>query len=285
MVVTQPDRPRGRGRILSISEVKECALELGVPVLQPESVRDSAFVDEIRRLEPRLIVVAAYGQILPAGLLDTPEMGCINVHASLLPKYRGAAPVSWTIAEGESQTGVTTILMDEGMDTGPILLSRVVSIDPKETAGSLEPRLADVGAELIVETIRGLERGNIRPVPQDSSHATYAPPIRKRDGQIDWGQPARILHNRIRAFNPWPGAFTRLGGKNLKILWAEVDETPQNQPPGCIVDVEREGIRVATGRGHIILKEIQLEGKKRLSVREFLPGHRVDAGMLLGSEG
>jgi methionyl-tRNA formyltransferase len=265
-----------------MSEVKQRALELTIPVLQPDRVKDPAFVDEIRRRKPRLIVVAAYGQILPGTLLEIPEMGSINVHASLLPKHRGAAPISWAIAEGESQTGVTTILMDEGMDTGPILLARAVFVDPRDTAGFLELKLAEVGAAITLETIRGLEQGTLRPMPQDSSQATYAPPFTKEDGRIDWSQPAIVLQRRIRALNPWPGTFTRLGGKNLRVFWAEVDETPSGDPPGWIVDVGREGIRVATGHGHIILKEIQLEGRKRLPVREFLLGHPVEAGTVLG---
>ncbi len=212
-------------------------------------------------------------------------MGCINVHASLLPRFRGAAPVNWAIAQGESETGVTTILMDEGMDTGPILLRRAVPIDPRDTAGSLQERLAVVGGEVIVETIQGLERGEIRPIPQDSSQATYAPPLRKEDGWIDWSQPATVLHRRIRALNPWPGTFTRMGGKILKILSADVDKTPGEQDPACIVDVGQEGIRVATGEGHLILKEIQLEGKKRLPVRQFLQGHPVEIGTVLECQG
>jgi len=282
-VVTQPDRPSGRGRILSMSKVKERALKLGIPVLQPERVRDSSFVSEIRTLKPRLIVVAAYGQILPRTLLEVPEMGCINVHASLLPRYRGAAPINRAIAQGESTTGVTTIIMDEGMDTGPILLSRAISIDPEDTAGTLAERLAEAGADIILETIKGLERGEIRPTIQDASQATYAPPYRKEDGWIDWNQPASILHRQMRALNPWPGTYTRMGGKILKVFWAEVDRTLQSQNPGCILDVGKEGIRVATGEGHLILKEVQLEGKKRLSVREFILGHPVDAGTVLGS--
>jgi len=265
-----------------MSKVKERSLKLDIPVLQPERVRDPAFIDEVRRLNPRLIVVAAYGQILPGALLKVPEMGCVNVHASLLPKYRGAAPINWAIAKGESETGVTTMLMDEGMDTGPIFLSRTVPIDPKDTASSLEERLAKVGAEMIVETIQRLERGDIRPISQDSSQATYAPPFKKQDGWIDWSQPAGVLHQRIRALNPWPGTFTRMGGKMLKIFWAEVDQTPQRQVPGCIVDVGKEGIRVATGEGHLLVQEIQLEGKKRLSVREFLLGYPVEPGTALG---
>jgi methionyl-tRNA formyltransferase len=281
-VVTQPDRPGGRGRGLSMSRVKEAALELDVPVLQPEHARDPAFVGGTRRLKPRFIVVAAYGQILPRPLLDVPEMGCVNVHASLLPRYRGAAPINWAIAEGESRTGVTTMLMDEGMDTGPILLSRTVPIDPNDTAASLEEKLADVGAEVIVETIEGLVKGAVRPIPQDGSQATYAPQLQKKDGWIDWSEPAEVLHRRTRAFDPWPGTFTRIGGKTLKVLSAEVDDTRQNQDPGCIVGVDREGIRVATGKGHLILKAVQLEGKKRLAAREFLMGHSVEAGMILG---
>jgi methionyl-tRNA formyltransferase len=283
-VVTQPDRPRGRGRSLSISKVKESALRLAVPLLQPERARDRSFIDQIKRLKPRLIVVAAYGQILSEALLKIPEMGCINIHASLLPRHRGAAPIARTIADGESRTGVTTILMDEGMDTGPILLSREVPIGQKETAPSLERRLAEVGTEVIIETIRGLEEGTIRPAPQDDSRATYAPALKKEDGWIDWSQPSEVLHRRIRALNPWPGTFTRMGGKTLKIFSAEVDETPQSQDPGCVVNVGGGVIRVATGKDHLILKEIQLEGKRRLPVRDFLLGHPVKPGTILGAD-
>jgi methionyl-tRNA formyltransferase len=281
-IVTQPDRARGRGRVLATSEVKQKALELGVPVRQPEKVRDDLFVDEIRGKNPELIVVAAYGQILPGALLRVPPLGCVNVHASLLPKYRGAAPIHWALVQGESETGVTTMLMDEGMDTGPVLLSRVVPIDPEDTAGSLQERLAAAGADLIIDTIEGLKRDDLRPTPQDSSQATYAPPFTKKDGWMDWHQPAWALHNRIRAFTPWPGAFTRFGGKMLKIFRTTVDETGDSRPPGCVVSVGDEGIRVATGKGHLILKEVQLEGKKRLPVQAFLRGYRVQAGAMLG---
>lgn len=174
------------------------------------------------------------------------------------------------------------MLMDEGMDTGPILLSRFIPIDPKDTPASLQGKLAEIGAEIIVETVSGLEGGNLKPIAQDASKATYAPPLKKEDGRIDWSQPASVLHRRIRAMNPWPGTFTHIRGRVLKILWAEADEAPHGQSPGCIVDVELEGIRVAAGRGHLTLREVQLEGKKRLSVREFLLGHPVEAGMILG---
>jgi methionyl-tRNA formyltransferase len=266
-----------------MSEVKERALTLTIPIHQPESVKDPAFIREIKKLNPRLIVVAAYGQILPRSLLEIPEMGCVNVHASLLPKYRGAAPINWAIAAGESETGVTTMMMDEGMDTGPILLSRSVDIDPMDTAISLQERLADVGAEVVVETIQGLEEGTIHPIAQDGEKATYAPPLKKEDGRIDWSLPASVLHKRLRAMIPWPGAFTQMEEKILKVCWAEIDETSHGHPPGCIVDVGPQGIRVTAGKGYLILKEVQLEGKKRLPVRAFLLGHPVDAGTILGS--
>jgi len=281
-VVTQPDRPRGRGRGLAMSKVKETALELNLPVLQPERVGDPAFVEWIRAVNPRLIVVAAYGQILPAPLLRAPQMGCVNVHASLLPKYRGAAPVNWALANGESETGVTTILMDEGTDTGPILVSRPVPIGPVDTAPVLEARLAEVGAELIVETIIGLEEGRIEPVAQDSSRASYAPPLKKEDGWIDWNQPAGVLERRIRAFDPWPGTFTRLGDRILKIFRAEVDPGGESQRPGLVLQVGQEGIRVATGSGSLVLKELQLEGRKRLPVQSFVLGHVLEPGTVLG---
>jgi len=283
-VVTQPDRPSGRGRVISMPEVKQRALELDVPVHQPERVKDASVIDTIRGMNPELVVVAAYGQILPRSLLKIPPMGCINVHGSLLPKYRGAAPIHWALARGESETGVTTMLMDEGMDTGPVFLSRVVPIHPEDTAGSLSERLAVAGAALVIETIEGLKRGDLHPTPQDGRQATYAPPFKKKDGWMTWSEPARMLHHRIRAVTPWPGAFTRLRGRMLKIFWAEVDEKPGGrQPPGCVVDTGAEGIRVATGKGHIILKDVQLEGKRRLPVQEFLLGYRVEAGTMLGN--
>ncbi len=283
-VITQPDRPSGRGRPLSMPPVKELSLELGIPVLQPENIRNPSLLDETRKLEPRLIVVAAYGKILPRSILNLPEMGCINIHASLLPRYRGAAPIHWAIAQGESITGVTTILMDEGMDTGPILLSREVPIDPGDTTGSLMERLARAGAEIILETIQGLERGDLRARLQDSSKATYAPPFKKQDGWLDWKKPAIILHNHIRALNPWPGTFTHLEGKVLKVFKTELDENPDEERgterPGCVAQTGPEGIRVATGNGLLILKEIQLEGKKRLLAREFLMGYRLGRGTM-----
>jgi methionyl-tRNA formyltransferase len=282
-VVTQPDRPKGRGRVPSPSKVKENALRLGLRVLQPESVRAPDFVQKIKRLGPDLIVVVAFGQILSASLLQIPEMGCINVHASLLPKYRGAAPINRAIEKGETKTGVTTILMDEGMDTGPILLSRMVSIDRNDTAISLEERLAAFGTEVAVKTVEGLKTGTVKPIPQDEKKATYAPSLRKEEGRIDWSRPASVLHSQIRAFTPWPGTFTRMGKKILKIFSAEVDNIPHDQHPGCIVAVGRGDIRVATGQGYLILKELQLEGKRRLPVREFLRGHRVEIGKVFES--
>jgi methionyl-tRNA formyltransferase len=280
-VVTQPDRPKGRGRRLAVSAVKEKALNLGIPVLQPEGVRNPAFIEELRNLKPRLAVVAAYGQILPGELLEIPEMGCVNVHASLLPRYRGAAPMNHAIINGESRTGVTVIQMDEGMDTGPLLLSREAQIEPEDTVASLQVRLATIGAGVIVETIRGLESGEIKPIPQDESLATYAPLLKKEDGRIDWTQSAAALERRIRGLQPWPGSFTRLEGRVLKVFSGRVDRTQQSQPPGCIVEVKGEGIRVATGDGHLILDEIQLEGKRRLPVREFVMGCRVVPGTIL----
>ena len=283
-VVTQPDRPAGRGRRLQPPPIKAVALAAGIPVYQPKSLRDEQSAEPLRGWAPDLIVVAAYGQILPGSLLSIPPMGCINVHGSLLPKYRGAAPIHWALARGESETGVTTMLMDEGMDTGPVFLSRVVPIHPEDTAGSLSERLAVAGAALVIETIEGLKRGDLHPTPQDGRQATYAPPLKKKDGWMTWSEPARMLHHRIRAVTPWPGAFTRLRGRMLKIFWAEVDEKPGGrQPPGCVVDTGTEGIRVATGKGHIILKDVQLEGKRRLPVQEFLLGYRVEAGTMLGN--
>ncbi|MCK5554403.1 MAG: methionyl-tRNA formyltransferase, partial [Deltaproteobacteria bacterium] len=207
-VVTQPDRPRGRGRKLGISPVKELAMGFGLSVLQPQTTKDETFIMEVKRMSPDLIVVAAYGRMLTRDLLNIPALGCINVHASLLPKYRGAAPIQWTIVNGERKTGSTIMKMDEGMDTGDILLTQEVEIGDEDTAQSLHDRLAQVGASLIIKAMDQLDRRTLRPIPQDESKASYAPPLKKENGLIDWGQDARDIFNRIRGFDPWPGAFT-----------------------------------------------------------------------------
>lgn len=281
-VVTQPDRPRGRGRKLGISPVKELAMALGLPVIQPQTTKDKALIGEIRRMSPDLIVVAAYGRILTRDLLDIPPLGCINVHASLLPKYRGPAPIQWAIVNGERKTGVTIMKMDEGMDTGDILMVQEVEIGDEDTAQSLHDRLARVGAGLIVKAIDGLERGTLQSIPQDHGQASYAPPLGKEDGLIDWTLEARAILNRIRGFNPWPGAFTYFKGSRLKIFGGEVINEEARGMPGTVVQSGPKGVKVTTGKGSLLIREVQLEGRKRMTMGEFIMGNEIRSGTKMG---
>jgi methionyl-tRNA formyltransferase len=281
-VVTQPDRPRGRGRKLAISPVKELAAELGLPIMQPRTTGDEAFIEEVDRMSPDLIVVAAYGRLLTKNLLDIPPRGCINVHASLLPKYRGAAPIQWAIAKGERKTGVTIMKMDEGMDTGDILLAQEVAIGEEDTAQSLHDRLAQAGARLIVEALDQLDRGTLRPIPQNHAEASYAPILKKEDGLIDWNQGAREIFNRIRGFNPWPGAFTHLKGMQLKIFRGGIIDEEARDVPGKVIQSGPEGVKVATGKGYLLIREVQLEGRTRMPIREFLVGNKIPPGTQMG---
>ncbi len=283
-VVCQPDRPAGRGQQVAVPPVKRVAADAEVPVLQPEKVRTAEFLDALRAWAPDLIVVAAYGRILPATILELPPRGCINVHASLLPKYRGAAPIQWAILRGETTTGVTIMQMVEAMDAGAILLQRDVPIGPADTGGELQTRLAQVGAELLLEALERLEAGRLRPTPQDEAAATFAPMIRKEDGRIDWRHPALQISRTVRAFNPWPSAFTTLGGKVLKIHRARAVEDRTVAAPGTVLTVSA-GLTVATGSGHLIVDELQLEGRKRLAARDFARGGQVTRGLVLGSQG
>ncbi len=281
-VVTRPDKSRGRGRKLGISPVKELAMGLRLPIMQPETTRDEAFMEEVNRRSPDLIVVAAYGRLLTKELLDLPPHGCINVHASLLPKYRGAAPIHWAILNGERRTGITIMKMDEGMETGDILLTQEVEIADEDTAQSLHDRLARVGGSLVIKALDGLERGTIRPVPQDSDMASYAPPLKKEDGLIDWSRDAREIYNRIRGLDPWPGAFTYLRGLRLKIFSGEVIDEEVKDTPGKVAEVGPDGVKVTTGRGFLEIKEVQLEGRKRMPIREFLIGNEIPLGTRIG---
>jgi methionyl-tRNA formyltransferase len=283
-VVTQPDRGRGRGRKPGMSPVKELARELRLPVMQPGTTKDGVFISEVKRMSPDLIVVAAYGRMLTREILDIPPLGCINVHASLLPHYRGAAPIQWAIVNGEEKTGVTIIKMDEGMDTGDILLTQEVAIRDDDTAQSLHETLCRVGAKLVIEAMDQLEKGTIRPVPQDHQKATYAPPLKKEDGLIDWRQGARDILNRIRGFNPWPGAFTFLKGCQLKIYHGEIVAKEVKEAPGTVIQSGAEGVTVATGNGALLLKEVQLEGRRRMSIHEFLIGNEISPGTQLAKE-
>jgi len=280
-LVCQPDRESGRGRALAPPPLKPVAQARGVPVLQPRRIREPEAMGALRALRPELQVVVAYGQILPRSVIEIPPLGTVNVHGSLLPRYRGAAPIQWAIAAGETETGVTTMLIDEGLDTGPILLARSLAIGPEETAAELEPRLAGVGADLLVETVRGLGEGTIVPRPQDPSRATPAPMLRKEDGRIDWSQPAAVLARRVRAFHPWPGTSTALGDVGLKVLRARVaGEGPGD--PGTVIGIDREGVVVECGEGtRLRLLDVQPESRRAMSAAAFAAGARLRPGARL----
>jgi len=281
-VVTQPDRPKGRGRRLVPPPVKEVAGALGYPVLQPPTIKEPRFIEKIIALNPDLFVVVAYGRILPGSFLSIPHLGAINIHPSLLPKYRGPAPVQWAIINGEQETGVTTMWMDEGMDTGDLLLSSKVPIRLDDTSGSLFRRLAEVGAQLLIETLIKLRSGDLVGEPQDKSGATYAPLLKKEDGRIDWSRDAKSLDAFIRGMTPWPGAFTFLSGKRLKVLKAKGLDKRTKERPGTVLEGFPGDFDVATGRGILTLKEVQLESAKRLPAGDFLRGRPVAPGTLLG---
>lgn len=280
-VYTQPDRPKGRGKKLAASPVKELALAHGLPVFQPERLRKPEVVEELRQLAPDLIVVVAYGQILPKSVLDIPRHQCINVHASLLPKYRGAAPINKAIVDGETETGVTTMLMDVGLDTGAMLVKRSTPIGADETAGAVHDRLALLGREAMEETLRLLCAGELIPQEQDDALSTYAPMMSKEDGLIDWSRSAGQIHNQVRGLDPWPGAYTCLHGQMLKIADTAIDEAAVEGMPGEVVKAAAEGVCIACGQGALVVRALQLPGKKRLGAREFLSGHPLPVGTRL----
>jgi methionyl-tRNA formyltransferase len=279
-VITQPDRPRGRGKQIASSPVKEAALEIGLHVFQPESIKSESSQLFLKRLAPDAVVIIAYGQIVPARLLTIPRLGWINVHGSLLPSYRGAAPIHWAIANGESITGLTTMQIDAGMDTGPTLLRREVEIGPDETEPELAARMSAVGADLIAETLLRFDRGEISPAPQDNAGVSYAPILRKEEGRIDWKRTAQEIYNRMRGFTPWPGSYTTFRGQTCH-LWgrAESRDTAGAQlAPGEIVSSARE-IYVVCGEGSCLrLESVQIEGRKKISVQEFANGARLAPG-------
>jgi methionyl-tRNA formyltransferase len=279
-VVTQPDKPKGRDLKLQPSPVKLLALKLNLPVLQPVRARDEQFIAEMRRLKPDLIIVVAYGHILPQTILDLPKFGCLNVHTSLLPKFRGAAPIQWAIANGETETGVTVMKMDAGLDTGPIVSQRRTPILPADDSSTLHDRLAPLGAELLEQTIPDFVAGKIQPVPQSAEGASHAPRIKKEDGRIDWNLPAKTVWNRLRAFTPWPGAFTSLAGKPnphlLKIWKAETVE--QSGRMGELLSADKNGIVVACGKDALRILELQREGGRRMGAAEYLTGHALNVG-------
>ena len=281
--VTQPDRPKGRDLKHQPSPVKQSAVAAGLPVLQPEKARDESFVAQLRTLSPDLIAVTAFGQILPKTILELPRFGCLNVHTSLLPKYRGASPIQWAILKGDSETGVTIMKMDVGFDTGDILTQRATPIRDDDNAATLHDRLAQLGANLLVQTIPDYVAGKILPQPQDAERATHVGKIRKEDGRIDWQQPARTIWNRIRAFTPWPGAFTYLPGQPqpqlLKIWGAEVLSQPGS--PGEILQAEKSGIVIGCGQDALRVTTLQREGGRRMSAADFLAGHPLQPGQML----
>jgi methionyl-tRNA formyltransferase len=280
-VFTQPDKPAGRGKHLHEPPVKGFALEHGITVYQPAKIKTSEEVRAIfARLHPNACIVAAYGKILPEWLLDIPRLGCINVHASLLPKYRGAAPINWAIVGGERETGVTIMQMDAGMDTGPMLANRVIAIGADETAPELTVRLAQLGAELLSETLPLIERGEITVLSQDNNAATYAPMLKREDGLLDWQMTARDISNRVRAFQPWPGAYTMFRGARLNVWRArEVDSNSKNDAPGTITGIDSVGIIIACAGGTALrVDELQIEGKRRMPARDFANGMRLHTG-------
>ena len=277
-IVTQPDRPKGRGQALTPPPIKLIAQQAGIPFLQPAKIRVPEFLTALAAWKPDLIAVTAYGRILHSPILTMPPMGCVNVHGSLLPKYRGAAPVQWAVINGETETGITTMMMDEGMDTGAMLLQEALPIFPDDTAGTLAPRLAVLGGRLLVETIAKLKAGTLIPQPQNHALATMAPPLKKEDGAIDWMTSAISLANRVRGLSPWPGAYTYFGGERW-MLWSAVQSPVKSDAvPGTILDVTKQSILVATGEGGLALREIQPANSKRLTVAQYLAGHRVSKG-------
>lgn len=283
LVVTQPDKPRGRGLELAPSPVKQRATQLRIPVEQPTTIKNNEdFKARLAAINPDAIIVVGYGRIIPPWMIDLPPFGNLNLHASLLPKYRGAAPIQWAIANGESTTGVTTMRIDAGLDTGDILLQRELPIGPEDTAVSLAPRLADVGADLMVETLRGLQEDRIHPHPQDHARATLAPILTKEDGRIDFTRSASEIFNHLRGFQPWPGAYTLFRGKNFQMQWAKPADAQPNLAPGELYLANHNLLAGCGSDTALQLIEVQLEGKKRMSGSEFARGYRPTAGERLG---
>ena len=278
LVVSQPDKAVGRSKALKYTPVKECAVAHGIEVYQPEKIRAAECVDYLRQYQPDIIIVEAFGQIIPKTILDMPRFGCVNVHASLLPKYRGAAPIQWAVLNGEQVTGVTTMRMDEGLDTGDMIMKQEVIVDENETGGSLFDKLAEVGAKLCVKTI---ENGTAVYTPQDDALATHTGKIQKEMGSIDWSKDAEVIERLVRGLNPWPSAYTRIDDKNLKIWRAKVISHEVKAAPGCILKVTKDELEVQTGNGVLALLEVQLEGKKRMTTDAFLRGYHVTEGSFL----
>jgi methionyl-tRNA formyltransferase len=282
LVVTQPDRPKGRGRKTAFSPVKETALEIGCDIIQPSSVKTPEFHQTIAGLAPDVLVVVAFGHILTGNILSIPKYGAINLHASLLPGYRGPAPIQWAIINMEKETGVTAMLMNEGLDTGDILSSVKTGISSKETSSSLHDRLSLMAADLLIPTLSGIAANSIKPIPQENSLATYAPLLKKKDGIIDWKKPAKAIEAFIRGMTPWPGAFTFIGGKMLKIFDSDVVYKDAGEKPGAIAGVTENSLYVTTGKYLLSIKEMQQESGKRLPVADYLRGNDISPGNVLG---
>ena len=280
-IVTQPDRPKGRGKQLAPPPVKLFAESIGIPVLQPAKIRTEEFLNGLLSYKPDLIVVTAYGRILPPSLLELAPMGCINVHGSLLPLHRGAAPIQWSVIKGDKEVGVTVMRMDEGMDTGDILLKESIQAGPDETAGTLFEKLAHLGSDTLLKAIKGLKEGTIAGTPQDHSQATEAPMLKKTDGLVDWSKNARELESLIRGLDPWPSAFSFLNSKRLRLFKPEVVYKWNAAQPGSLLRADKRGLLIACGKDALLVKEIQPEGKKRMTVEAFLCGCSLDPGTLL----
>jgi methionyl-tRNA formyltransferase len=281
-VFTQPDRPKGRGQELAFSPVKQAALRLGLPVMQPLKVRVAEVVEQLRSLAPRVMVVVGYGQIIPQSIIDIPPLGIVNVHASLLPKYRGAAPIQWAIAHGETVTGVTTMQIDVGLDTGAMLLKAETEIGHGETALDVGPRLAGIGARLLIETLRRLDNGDLEPVPQDNADASWAPILTREHGLVDWSQPPAVIANKARGFLPWPGAWTWFRGKRMNLWRVAPAEVESPASPGFLFSSGKR-LLAACGQGRTLeILELQQEGRKRLHAEAFLNGMRLQPDDILG---
>ncbi len=284
-VVTQPDKPKGRGKEIQMSPVKEAALQYGIPVYQPVRAREESFVQEMRGLEPDVMVVIAFGQILSEELLQVPKYGCVNIHASLLPKYRGAAPIQWAVINGDRETGITTMMMDVGMDTGDMLEKAVIALDEKETGGSLFDRLSLLGGELILSTLEKLEDGTLVRTPQNHEEATYVKKIPKTLGQIDWTMEAAAIERLIRGLNPWPSAYTYFKGKMLKFWEAEVlaQESAEGAVCGQVLEASGDSLKICTGDGVLKVTSLQLEGKRRMDTAAFLRGYPIEKGAVFAA--
>lgn len=281
-VVTQPDKPKGRGKALAFSPVKELAVAKDIPVLQPERAKDEAFVEELRALKPDIITVAAYGKILPKAILDMPKYGCINVHTSLLPDYKGAAPIQWAVLNGEKETGVTIMYMDEGCDTGDIINAERITIAADETGGGLHDKLAVLGGELLVRTLPSILDGSCSRTPQEKGAGRYVGMIDKSLGELDFSRPAEELERYIRGLDPWPCAFSKLEGKLLKLWKAYVISEDVAEKPGTVLAGDKKALRVATGEGVLAITELQPEGKRRMRTEEYLNGYNIAPGTVLG---